>query len=174
MSMGTSELLTVPYALYAVNGVPGPVGPEGPPGPPGPQGDQGPQGVQEIEGRQHPAPGNSLLGVEEALAEAYAEAMHGLIEGGVDILLIETIFDTLNAKAAIFAVDKYFDENGVRLPVMISGTITDASGRTLSGQTTEAFYDSLRHAEPLPDDPVKPPAAAPDCDTIWPPGDHRR
>ena len=83
------------------------------------------------------------------LAEAYAEAMHGLIEGGVDILLIETIFDTLNAKAAVFAAEQVFEEYGFRLPVILSGTITDQSGRTLSGQTTEAFYNSLRHARPL-------------------------
>jgi len=85
----------------------------------------------------------------DALVEAYLEAIHGLVEGGVDILLIETIFDTLNAKAAVFALEEYFDRHGLRLPVMISGTITDASGRTLSGQTTEAFYNSLRHAKPL-------------------------
>ncbi|QPB43394.1 methionine synthase [Rodentibacter haemolyticus] len=83
------------------------------------------------------------------LVEAYAEAARGLIEGGADILMIETIFDTLNAKAAAFAIDQVFEELGVRLPIMISGTITDASGRTLSGQTTEAFYNSLRHAKPL-------------------------
>ena len=83
------------------------------------------------------------------LVDAYAEAARGLIEGGVDILLIETIFDTLNAKAAVFAVDQVFGELGVRLPVILSGTITDQSGRTLSGQTTEAFYNSLRHAHPL-------------------------
>ncbi|MGK0674634.1 MAG: methionine synthase [Halothiobacillaceae bacterium] len=85
----------------------------------------------------------------DQLVEAYVESTRGLIEGGADIMLIETIFDTLNAKAAIFAVERVFDEDGVRLPVMISGTITDASGRTLSGQTTEAFYNSLRHARPL-------------------------
>ena len=85
----------------------------------------------------------------DALVEAYAEATRGLIEGGVDILLIETIFDTLNAKAAVFAAEQVFDELGVRLPVILSGTITDQSGRTLSGQTTEAFYNSLRHARPL-------------------------
>ncbi|AKH21200.1 methionine synthase [Sedimenticola thiotaurini] len=83
------------------------------------------------------------------LVTAYAEATRGLIEGGSDIILIETIFDTLNAKAAIFAVEQVYEEDGVRLPVMISGTITDASGRTLSGQTTEAFYNALRHARPL-------------------------
>ncbi|GAC15861.1 homocysteine S-methyltransferase family protein [Aliiglaciecola lipolytica] len=85
----------------------------------------------------------------DQLVEAYSEATHGLIEGGADIILIETIFDTLNAKAAAFAVDSVFDELGVSLPVMISGTITDASGRTLSGQTAEAFYYSLRHINPV-------------------------
>ena len=93
-------------------------------------------------------PGFRNIGFDE-LVEAYYEATHGLIQGGSDILLIETIFDTLNAKAAIFAVDKYFADQQVRLPVMISGTITDASGRTLTGQTTEAFYNSLRHAKPI-------------------------
>ncbi|GAB2709458.1 homocysteine S-methyltransferase family protein [Aliiglaciecola sp. 3_MG-2023] len=85
----------------------------------------------------------------DQLVEAYSEATHGLIEGGADIILIETIFDTLNAKAAAFAVDSVFDELGIALPVMISGTITDASGRTLSGQTAEAFYYSLRHINPV-------------------------
>ncbi len=85
----------------------------------------------------------------EALVEAYAEAARGLIAGGSDLLLIETIFDTLNAKAAVFACEQVFEEDGIRLPVMISGTITDQSGRTLSGQTTEAFYNSLRHARPI-------------------------
>jgi len=85
----------------------------------------------------------------DTLVAAYAESTRGLIEGGADILLIETVFDTLNAKAAIFAVRKVFDEDGVKRPIMISGTITDQSGRTLTGQTTEAFYNSLRHAEPL-------------------------
>ena len=83
------------------------------------------------------------------LKEAYIESTTALIEGGSDIILIETIFDTLNAKAAIFAVETVFEQLGQRLPVMISGTITDASGRTLSGQTTEAFYNSLRHAKPI-------------------------
>jgi 5-methyltetrahydrofolate--homocysteine methyltransferase len=73
----------------------------------------------------------------------------GLVDGGVDLLLIETIFDTLNAKAAIYAILRLFDERNLRLPLMISGTITDASGRTLSGQTLEAFWHSIRHAEPL-------------------------
>ncbi len=85
----------------------------------------------------------------DLLVENYLEAIDGLVKGGADILLIETIFDTLNAKAAVFAVQKYFDDHGVELPIMISGTITDASGRTLSGQTTEAFYNSLAHAKPL-------------------------
>ena len=83
------------------------------------------------------------------LVDAYAEATRGLIEGGSDLIMIETIFDTLNAKAAAFAIDQMFEELGVILPIMISGTITDASGRTLSGQTTEAFYNSLRHVKPL-------------------------
>jgi len=83
------------------------------------------------------------------LVEYYTESIHGLVDGGADILLIETIFDTLNAKAAIFAVEKFFDDQGFTLPVMISGTITDASGRTLSGQTTEAFWNSLRHVKPI-------------------------
>jgi 5-methyltetrahydrofolate--homocysteine methyltransferase len=85
----------------------------------------------------------------DELKDAYIESTLALIEGGSDIILIETIFDTLNAKAAIFAVETVFDQRGERLPVMISGTITDASGRTLSGQTTEAFYNSLRHAKPV-------------------------
>ncbi|BFM07131.1 methionine synthase [Halioxenophilus aromaticivorans] len=85
----------------------------------------------------------------DELVENYLEAIDGLVKGGADILLIETIFDTLNAKAAVFAVESYFERNSLRLPVMISGTITDASGRTLSGQTTEAFYNSLAHANPI-------------------------
>lgn len=85
----------------------------------------------------------------DELKDAYIESTTALIEGGSDIILIETIFDTLNAKAAIFAVETVFEQLGQRLPVMISGTITDASGRTLSGQTTEAFYNSLRHAKPV-------------------------
>ena len=83
------------------------------------------------------------------LVAAYVEAAEGLIAGGADLLLIETIFDTLNAKAAILACEEVFDRQGRRLPVMISGTITDQSGRTLTGQTTEAFYNSLRHARPI-------------------------
>lgn len=85
----------------------------------------------------------------DELVEVYSQSTRGLIEGGADIILIETIFDTLNAKAAIFAVQQVFEEDGVELPIMISGTITDASGRTLSGQVTEAFYNSLRHAKPI-------------------------
>src|SRR5215469_13529772 len=85
----------------------------------------------------------------DELKDAYAEQIRGLIDGDADILLIETIFDTLNAKAALFAVDAVFEERAVRLPVMVSGTITDRSGRTLSGQTPEAFFNSLRHANPL-------------------------
>ncbi len=83
------------------------------------------------------------------LVSTYGEAARGLLDGGADLLLIETIFDTLNAKAAIFAVEALFEELGRRVPVMISGTITDASGRTLSGQTTEAFWNSVAHATPL-------------------------
>ncbi|MFS1705124.1 homocysteine S-methyltransferase family protein [Alteromonas sp. AMM-1] len=85
----------------------------------------------------------------DQLVEAYTESCEALIEGGSDIILIETIFDTLNAKAAAFAVETVFEKLGFRLPVMISGTITDASGRTLSGQTAEAFYYSLRHIKPV-------------------------
>ena len=85
----------------------------------------------------------------DQLQEAYYEAMSGLVDGGTDVILVETIFDTLNAKAALFAIEKYFDDHNVRLPVMISGTITDASGRTLSGQTAEAFWNSLRHINPI-------------------------
>jgi 5-methyltetrahydrofolate--homocysteine methyltransferase len=85
----------------------------------------------------------------DALVETYAEAARGLLDGGADLLLIETIFDTLNAKAAIFAIEGVFERRGERVPVMISGTITDASGRTLSGQTTEAFWHSVAHARPL-------------------------
>ncbi|ODC03400.1 methionine synthase [Terasakiispira papahanaumokuakeensis] len=85
----------------------------------------------------------------DALVENYIEATEALIRGGADIIMIETIFDTLNAKAAIFAVETVFEQRDERLPVMISGTITDASGRTLSGQTTEAFWNSIRHAQPI-------------------------
>jgi 5-methyltetrahydrofolate--homocysteine methyltransferase len=85
----------------------------------------------------------------EELAASYAEAARGLVEGGSDLLLVETIFDTLNAKAAIFGITGYLEEEGLDVPLMISGTITDASGRTLSGQVTEAFWNSVRHAEPI-------------------------
>ena len=85
----------------------------------------------------------------DELVENYIESTRGLIEGGADLILIETIFDTLNAKAAIFAVQQVFEDDGIELPIMISGTITDASGRTLSGQTTEAFWNSVRHAKPI-------------------------
>ncbi|OZA29480.1 MAG: methionine synthase, partial [Hydrogenophilales bacterium 17-64-11] len=85
----------------------------------------------------------------DQLRAAYLEAIDGLVKGGADILMVETIFDTLNAKAALFAIEEYFEQNSMRLPVMISGTITDASGRTLSGQTGEAFWNSVRHARPL-------------------------
>jgi 5-methyltetrahydrofolate--homocysteine methyltransferase len=86
----------------------------------------------------------------DEVTEAYYEQVSGLVDGGADLLLIETIFDTLNAKAAIFAIKKYFrDTRKHALPIMISGTITDASGRTLSGQTLEAFYTSIAHAKPL-------------------------
>jgi 5-methyltetrahydrofolate--homocysteine methyltransferase len=85
----------------------------------------------------------------DELREAYGEQVRGLIEGGADIILIETVFDTLNAKAAGFATLEAFDEMGVELPIMISGTITDRSGRTLSGQTPEAFWYSMRHLKPF-------------------------
>jgi 5-methyltetrahydrofolate--homocysteine methyltransferase len=85
----------------------------------------------------------------DELALAYGEALDGLIEGGVDLLLVETVFDTLNAKAALAAIEGSFEKSGHRLPLVISGTITDASGRTLSGQTAEAFYNSVRHSRPL-------------------------
>jgi 5-methyltetrahydrofolate--homocysteine methyltransferase len=85
----------------------------------------------------------------EELAENYTESANGLIDGGADVIMVETIFDTLNAKAALFALSELFHQRGARVPVMISGTITDRSGRTLSGQTAEAFYYSVRHARPL-------------------------
>ena len=85
----------------------------------------------------------------DALRETYREAIDGLVDGGADVLMVETIFDTLNAKAALYAIEEAFDARGVRLPVMISGTITDASGRTLSGQTAEAFHTSVAHGRPL-------------------------
>ncbi len=93
-------------------------------------------------------PGFRAISFDDLVAD-YSASTRGLIEGGADIILIETIFDTLNAKAAIFAVKTVFEEDKIELPIMISGTITDASGRTLSGQTTEAFYNSLIHAEPI-------------------------
>ncbi|WP_445428657.1 homocysteine S-methyltransferase family protein [Alishewanella sp. HL-SH05] len=93
-------------------------------------------------------PGYRNVSFDE-LVTAYMEATLALVDGGADIIMLETIFDTLNAKAAAFAVLQVFDELGYSLPVMISGTITDASGRTLSGQTTEAFYHSLAHVEPV-------------------------
>ncbi|GAB3506230.1 homocysteine S-methyltransferase family protein [Pseudoxanthomonas daejeonensis] len=85
----------------------------------------------------------------DELRATYREAVEGLIDGGSDTIMVETIFDTLNAKAALYAIEEVFDARGARLPVMISGTITDASGRTLSGQTAEAFHASLAHARPL-------------------------
>jgi 5-methyltetrahydrofolate--homocysteine methyltransferase len=92
-------------------------------------------------------PGFRSVSFDE-LVKAYGEALDGLVEGGVHMLLVETVFDTLNAKAALYAIEAAFEARGVRLPVLISGTITDASGRTLSGQTAEAFYNSIRHARP--------------------------
>ncbi|QRX84846.1 methionine synthase [Glaciimonas sp. PAMC28666] len=85
----------------------------------------------------------------DQLAAAYLEQTRALVEGGADVLLVETIFDTLNCKAALFAIDTFFEESGLRLPIMISGTVTDASGRILSGQTVPAFWNSIRHANPL-------------------------
>ena len=93
-------------------------------------------------------PGFRAVSFDEVM-EAYYEQVCGLVDGGADILLVETIFDTLNAKAALFAIDRVFDERGIELPIMISGTITDASGRTLSGQTAEAFWISVKHARPF-------------------------
>lgn len=83
------------------------------------------------------------------LVESYTEAIRGLIDGGADLILVETVFDTLNAKAALFAIDQFYEDHDVNRPIMISGTITDASGRTLTGQTTEAFWNSVRHSNPL-------------------------
>ena len=82
----------------------------------------------------------------DQVRDSYAEQVRGLIDGGSEIILVETIFDTLNAKAAIVAIEEVFASKGVRLPVMISGTITDLSGRTLSGQTPTAFWNAVRHA----------------------------
>ena len=93
-------------------------------------------------------PGARNVGFDE-LAAAYGEAADGLAEGGADLFLVETIFDTLNGKAALFALETLFERLGRRFPVIVSGTITDASGRTLSGQTTEAFWNSVRHVRPL-------------------------
>ncbi len=93
-------------------------------------------------------PGFRNVSFDELVA-AYGESVDGLVDGGVDLLLVETVFDTLNAKAALFAIDESFERRGARLPIIVSGTITDASGRTLSGQTTEAFWNSVRHARPL-------------------------
>jgi 5-methyltetrahydrofolate--homocysteine methyltransferase len=93
-------------------------------------------------------PGARNVAYDE-LVSAYSEAAEGLIDGGADLLLVETIFDTLNAKAALFAIEDAFDRRGARLPIIVSGTITDASGRTLSGQTPEAFWNSVRHVRPL-------------------------
>ena len=85
----------------------------------------------------------------DELVESYLESIAGLVDGGADLLLVETVFDTLNAKAALFAIQSYFDQHNVELPIMISGTITDASGRTLSGQTAEAFWNSLSYVQPI-------------------------
>ncbi len=85
----------------------------------------------------------------ETLRASYYEQVQALVQGGADLLLVETIFDTLNAKAALFAIDEYFEATGERLPIIISGTVTDASGRILSGQTVTAFWHSVRHAQPL-------------------------
>src|SRR5918912_2420355 len=85
----------------------------------------------------------------DELAGSYAQAARGLVDGGVDLLLVETIFDTLNARAAIFGITSYLEEEELDVPIMISGTITDASGRTLSGQVTEALWNSVRHADPI-------------------------
>ena len=85
----------------------------------------------------------------DTLRHAYREATEGLLDGSVDLLLIETIFDTLNAKAAIYAVRECLEARGIEVPLIVSGTITDRSGRTLTGQTTEAFWNSIRHAEPI-------------------------
>jgi 5-methyltetrahydrofolate--homocysteine methyltransferase len=93
-------------------------------------------------------PGARNVGFDQ-LRDAYLEQAEGLLEGGVDLFLVETIFDTLNAKAAIFALDELMEASGERLPVIVSGTVTDASGRILSGQTVEAFWHSVRHARPL-------------------------
>ena len=85
----------------------------------------------------------------DQLVAAYHEQVRALVEGGADVLLVETVFDTLNCKAALFAIDQFFEETNQKLPIMISGTVTDASGRVLSGQTVTAFWNSVRHARPL-------------------------
>jgi 5-methyltetrahydrofolate--homocysteine methyltransferase len=101
----------------------------------------------DLAGRERPGARNVTF---DQLVDAYYEQTKGLIEGGADLLLVETIFDTLNCKAALFAIDKYFEDHPAqRLPLMISGTVTDASGRILSGQTVPAFWNSVRHAKPL-------------------------
>ena len=87
----------------------------------------------------------------DEIVDAYYEQVEALIDGGVDVLLVETIFDTLNAKAALFAIDKFFTQWGQKIPVFVSGTIVDNSGRTLSGQTNEAFWNSVGHAKPMAD-----------------------
>ena len=93
-------------------------------------------------------PGHRAVNFDE-LVDVYKEAAEGLLDGGADVLMVETVFDTLNAKAALFAIRDLFEELGFEVPIMISGTITDASGRTLSGQTPSAFWTSIRHARPL-------------------------
>jgi 5-methyltetrahydrofolate--homocysteine methyltransferase len=93
-------------------------------------------------------PGARNVSYDELVA-TYDEALTGLVEGGADLILVETVFDTLNAKAALFSIESYFDRVGARLPLIVSGTITDASGRTLSGQTPEAFWNAVRHVRPL-------------------------
>ena len=93
-------------------------------------------------------PGVRAINFDE-IKNVYKDAVRGLIDGDVDLLLIETIFDTLNAKACLFGIDELFEEYGLRIPVMVSGTITDLSGRTLTGQTPEAFWNSVRHVEPF-------------------------
>ena len=98
---------------------------------------------------RHGQTGAQYQATFDELVKAFREQVEGLVAGGADLLLAETIIDTLNAKAAMFAIDEFFDDSGIRLPVMISGTITDQSGRILSGQTPEAFWNSLRHVKPL-------------------------
>src|SRR6267154_131170 len=109
-----------------------------------------PEIIQDI-GRQYLEAGVDFIATItfDQLRETYRNATHGLIRGGSDVLMIETVFDTLNCKAAIFAIEEVFAQIGLRLPVWISGTITDLSGRTLTGQTPEAFWHSVRHANPF-------------------------